>query len=490
MAQKVTGKSLKRDISTYKHLKNKDFSQKVYYQQEEITDRATEILQLYNQDQLDLLPKDYPVLAEYIDVFGGHEKSKMLDKLQSKANFDVRLHLKNQSKTLWQRLFHRDETPTLKAEKMKSDMKKYALLSKQTSKNFKNYILLSSKIEELQNKVYQNIEKFADDKMDVMPQDFELLKQYIYMFVPYPHETSAASKALRKISTNTSQATVSQIVEEYSKPKVIPIQPSRIKPHNSSHPSVWTRLGKKLSSVFHRQHNKPKKSTSLRHLWSRIKVSVVTAAIVIGSSFGLKSVSHHAETTDTSRSNNVPTAVTNNSSQNHNIKPTTVYTSSKEQPNNIQKSTANKSAQEVTNDRIWKNYYDTTIDIVAPTVNIDKEKLYAQINNQIKKGIFTLPKGVTTEKLALNYVMFKAYGLNSSIDAALKAETKLSVNAQHLLDKDAGIKQIDIKRMALEKRGHLSSYSAYKHASKDLKNKHITNLKELRKIRHHTNQRI
>ena len=490
MAQMVTERSLKRDISTYKRLKNKDFSQKVYYQQEEILDKATEILQLYSQDQLDIQQKDYPALAEYIDVFGGHEKDKLLNKLQSVANFDIHLYLRDKSKTLWQRLFHRNEAPVLKAEKMKSDMKKYTLLSKQTSKNFKNYILLSSKIDDLQNKAYQNIQSVADGKLEVMPQDFDLLKQYIQMFIPYPHETSVAFQALQKISTYSSQTSKLQQAKEHSKSKVIPLHPSHIKTYGSFHSSIWMRMGKKLSSIFHRRHNKPKNRISVHNLWNRIKVPVITATIVIGSALGLKFGSNHVKTTDTLSSKDTPTILTNNSSQSDYVKPTIVYTAPKSKSENIQKPEKNKSAQKATNDRIWKNYYDTTIDIVAPTLKIDKEKLYAQINNQIKKGIFTLPEGITAEKLALNYVMFKAYGLNSSIDIALKANTKLSVNAQHLLNHDAGIKQTEIKNIAKKKYGRLSSYSAYDHASKDLRNKHVTNLKELRKIKNDTNRQI
>ena len=80
-------------------------------------------------------------------------------------------------------------------------------------------------------------------------------------------------------------------------------------------------------------------------------------------------------------------------------------------------------------------------------------------------------------------MIYKEYGLKSSIAAALNSKEKLSSAAQQRLVEDvkqAGDKGEGVKQMAAKlSHGRLSSYSKYDKASPALQKQHIKNLKEL-----------
>ena len=83
--------------------------------------------------------------------------------------------------------------------------------------------------------------------------------------------------------------------------------------------------------------------------------------------------------------------------------------------------------------KIWKNYYDNTIEIL--TSKTQRESLYNKIEHQLENEIFTLPSNISVERLAHSYLMYKEYGVKSSIGSALESSKKLtSVQQQQLIN--------------------------------------------------------
>ncbi|MBO6281329.1 MAG: hypothetical protein J6N49_02225 [Alphaproteobacteria bacterium] len=487
MEYKVMGKSLKRDISAFVRLKKANFTPNVYNRQQDITDRADNILEHYRLGDLRIDPKDYPILAEYIEKFGSYHKEEMLDKLQSSVDFDVRIYLEDKSKSLWQRLFPKKENPTLKASQMKSAIKKYVLMSRKAEHNLFDNPHLTVKIEKLKQESDSHIQSFLNGKLEILPADLETFKQYIKTFNPTVYEGGLAKQALDAIEKlqqtadkNTTHTTPKTLT--LRKPVIISFGFKR-KTEN-----LWARLKKGLKS-FWSSHKPSAPKVRLPQisgstLWQRLKIAAVTGLVVAAGAFGLKSseASHgnDGKVVKKHASLSVDTKTVKAASK-KNV--TTVQFTQVQQEQQVKNKQAEKEA------RIWQNYYDSTVDILAPTVNIDKNVLYNKIQNQLDKGILSLPEGVTKEKVALNYVLFKAYGLNSSLDNALNTAATLTAEQQASFARDAGIKQTDIKQIALKKHGKLLSYSAYNHAHKNVQKRYTQNLKELRQLKKHSLQR-
>lgn len=481
MADKVTGRSLRRDISAFVRLKKASFSQKNYYRQEEILDRAENILNQYRHGQLQIEPKDYPVLAEYINKFAYYHKDELLDKLQSKADFDIQIYLEDKSKTLWQRLFPKKENNLLQASQMKSAIKKYTLMLNKASKNSFYNPNLAIKIEQLSDEAERNVNAFLIGKLDIAPQDLDIFAQYIKVFNTSIYERSPAEQALDKIETLKQSDTIiantqAEHKTTFLRKPVITSFAFRRKKTN-----LWTRFNNKVQSLWSLYKPTSAKIRSIKTsgntIWRRIKVAAVTIAVVVTSAFSLKSGVGTHEQINITPNNNTSLPANNSPKEMTDDQKTLQFSQ-------VQKLQNEKEA------RIWQNYYDTTIEIIAPTLKIDKQELYNKIKSQLDKGIFVLPEGVTTEKVALNYVMFKAYGLPSSLENAITSNKKLSNEQQLNFASDAGIKQTDIKQIALKKYGKLSSYSAYDHAPKKLQTQHVNNLKELRQMRKQAVQHI
>ncbi len=497
----VKGKSLRRDISEIRRLKKANFTQKTYYRQEEILDRADDILRHYRQNELKIDAKDYPALAEYINQFGMHHKDEMLDKLQAVVNFDVRIYLEDKSKTLWQRLFPKKDKPTLTGAQMKSAMKKFSLMSHKASHDLFNNPHLTVKIEKLQSEAEQNVEAFLNNKLDIAKEDLDTFKQYLKVFNASIYEGSPAKKAIAKIE-ELKQADGVQ-PSSTNEPKPATIRKPIISSYGFKRPAanIWTRLGNRLKSLWSAHKPTTAKirflNTPAPTLWRRLKVAAVTGLVIVAGAFGLKSGegTHAQNTTDSKNKTTLP--IDNIAQNTDNSKTlTAVQFQNIQKAQNVQEKQAVKKVEKQADKqadkdaRIWQNYYDTTIDIVAPTVHVNKQELYNKIQNQLDKGILTLPENVTKEKVALNYVLFKAYGLQSSLENALNTDKQLSAQQQAEFTRDAGVKQADIKQIALKKYGKLSSYSSYDHASNKLKKQHASNLKELRQMKKQAAQHI
>ena len=137
-------------------------------------------------------------------------------------------------------------------------------------------------------------------------------------------------------------------------------------------------------------------------------------------------------------------------------------------------------------DRIWKNYYDTTIEILTSAQQ--RDSLYQIMDNQIDNKIIKLPNDIIKERVVYAFVISEAYGLYNNIYDAISSTTPLNIDEQNIIFEE--IRQIGAqgqgaKKQALEiYNGKLPSYSSFdKKQNKELRPKHINNLRRVKNCR-------
>ena len=81
--------------------------------------------------------------------------------------------------------------------------------------------------------------------------------------------------------------------------------------------------------------------------------------------------------------------------------------------------------------KIWKNYYDTTIEMITSAQN--RNSLYKLIDKQINNKIIKLPEDIIKERIAYAFVIAEAYNLNKKIDYALISQTPLPKKTQNII---------------------------------------------------------
>lgn len=128
----------------------------------------------------------------------------------------------------------------------------------------------------------------------------------------------------------------------------------------------------------------------------------------------------------------------------------------------------------------------TALDIL---IGIERaQKLCDKVEAQVKDGIFTLPEGMSVERVAHAMEMSRIYEGNSVILDALKSNVKLTAEQQQAFDDHiASIGDLGVKlqqRMASQHK--LNNHSRYDKAAKNLQMAHAKNLKQLRQIKNRT----
>ena len=120
------------------------------------------------------------------------------------------------------------------------------------------------------------------------------------------------------------------------------------------------------------------------------------------------------------------------------------------------------------------------------------QAMYAKINMQMSQGVFSLPNDLGTDDFAYALVMYRAHGVDCSLDEALNATSKLSAeaNAQIINDiLEAGDTGLGVKAKAekihlAENKGPLEEgYSLYNQLSEKDQHQHNVNLKQYRQAK-------
>lgn len=129
------------------------------------------------------------------------------------------------------------------------------------------------------------------------------------------------------------------------------------------------------------------------------------------------------------------------------------------------------------------NFCDSSLDILIGKKK--REALYNKIQNQVNRGIFKIPNGMSLQRIAHAMEMSRIYEGKSIILDALKSDKVLNQAEQEAFAKHIeGIGERGEKlQKRMMKKHKLSSYSKFNKASYAQQKTHIKNLKQLRQLR-------
>lgn len=164
-----------------------------------------------------------------------------------------------------------------------------------------------------------------------------------------------------------------------------------------------------------------------------------------------------------------------------------IETQTTETPAPITQTPARTDSLQLKTAAIWNNYYDTQLEIQIGTQK--KEKYYRQIENQLKKGVFSLPENISKQRLAFAAAMYEIYGVKSDLKTFMTTTTKLSAQQQSELEKqvlEIGSKAEKLQQrvitLAKESGRKINNASAFDRASPKLQRQHLKNLKQIRQL--------
>lgn len=414
MFEKVSDSTLKNDVIQYKKLRKKTFTLSIHIKIGELEHRADKIFESFKQGKLNLAPSQYALFARYINTFSRQNKEKYFDKLQKMADFDVRKSAQYAERTWWQKMFNIDPNAIkyMPSAILEKKINKYVKDMQKLEHSQYAETISYNRCEKARAEAEDYMQAYLDGEIAVKKEDAEMFSRYVKtMFYPmYPDST--AEKALNKLAQD--DFSNDEVVKEKTKAKIINI-----------------------------------KTPSKRSLLEWGRAAVVGAVAVIGSI-----VLFNAD----KEANGMP------------VKKHTPKTAK-----TIKKSTPSAASQEktITFAEAKKQieaktmFADTLVakDYVTPEAVINhhdcilqkrlgkkqKNKLYKQVQDQVKNNILALPQGMTFHEFAYAFAMYRAYGVKSSLAGALKSQTKLTAEQNNQVVKDiiaAGYNGVGVKKLA------------------------------------------
>lgn len=448
MNTELTTKELLRDVKNYQKTFRGDFSEKKYNRREILEQKALTILSDFKNNRLILSSELKRPFALYINAFGGYHKPEYLAKLQKQAKFNVTSYINESQKTLWQKIFGaKDKYTALTEKELRKKCKTYRKLKKNTS-DADTMIELDS--------MSRAAEVYAANilrNLTVVPnKDIALTKEYFNTVGGHLYEDSEIYNAIQKLDRQALSIIRPQVhVQTKAQPQAVSTQPAA----KAEKVSIFSRLKKKFSAAK-----------------NNLKAAAVIAGIGLIGFLGLKTA------------NKAPVAKQNTTTvKQYTPKKAEAKTAEFAAPAQRQNQTSAHKPSSA--EKIWKNYYDNTIELL--TSKAKRDLLYQKIEKQIAAGNFSLPQNISVEKAAYAKVMYDQYGLKSSLNQAFSAEQKLSDKAQKKLVKDilaVGNKGAGAKKMAMQLyNGKLSDFSHYNNADNAQKQQHASALLQLKKLK-------
>lgn len=448
MNTELTAKELLRDVKKYQKTFRGDFSEKKYNRREILEQKALTILSDFKNNRLILSSELKRPFALYINAFGGYHKPEYLAKLQKQAKFDVTSYINESKKNLWQKIFGaKDEYTALTEKELRKKCKTYRKLKKNTS-DADTMIELDS--------MSRAAEVYAANilrNLTVVPnKDIALTKEYFNTVGGHLYEDSEIYNAIQKLDRQALSIIRPQVhVQTKAQPQAVSAKPAA----KAEKVSIFSRLKKKFSAAK-----------------NNLKAAAVIAGIGLIGFLGLKTA------------NKAPVAKQNTITvKQYTPKKAEAKTAEFAAPAQRQNQTSAHKPSSA--EKIWKNYYDNTIELL--TSKAKRDLLYQKIEKQIAAGNFSLPQDISVEKAAYAKVMYDQYGLKSSLNQAFSAEQKLSDKAQKKLVKDilaVGNKGAGAKKMAMQLyNGKLSGFSHYNNADNAQKQQHASALLQLKKLK-------
>ena len=459
MSDKNLLKKMKRYTSKYTHLKNKTLSQKTYVEMEKISDLANEILRSFSHHNSPIDDNEAKIWIDFINTFGYSRKQDLLKKLQNRINFNIEEYMASKQKSFLDKIFPKKQKISyLSSNELKQKYNRYNFIAHD---DLNAYFFKSSKTKELKRLKEEAIrytEAIASGKIVPHQEDCVETKNYIeaICFPTTPIEKKAKDIVMQIYMNGPQQS------QTVSNATVLP----------------------------DKQQSSQKKSIFSKRISTKIKFGILSSIALIGSFLGIKSSNEKINSSEDMTIEVKKSKPNTTSEQISTAKWQNKQSSKVEQQSLKIEPQSTKVEQQKTDistkeQNVWKNYYDNTIEILSSATQ--KEKLYKQIEQQLSAGIFKLPQDISKEKMAYSYVLYKEYGLSTSISQALTSKQRLTTQQQQKLEQEinaVGKKGEGVKKIAQQMyNGKLSSYSKFNDASSKLQQKHVKNLKELMQLK-------
>lgn len=512
----ISSKELRRQISRHKSLSNKSFSLNNYHKQQKLEEHIEKVIDSFEEGELKLDPSQYALFAKYIYAVTASEglRERLFTRLQKMADFDVRAEAKRANLTFFEKLFNIDPSaiPYLSTSKMQKRIKAYQgvhrYFAKSPIRNHKMY----QKGEKLYHEAQKYMQAFLDGKITIKPEDRETFVRYVKVF-EYPlYKGSTGQQCLDKLKT---------LPEEYVEEK---------KSFKEKF-NIWL-------ARFHAPKSKAKPQIKQnRHNY--IKAASVALILACGSALAYIGLTNNSDKEDVNKDKNKTEKLITppSSNQKQSASPAKMATWDKEKmdifkdtmfipkckvsPNRVtpksQKTedvkakqvqpAVTKRAQPIENVVKTKSVTPIKSKIEEYTVSEKQaiinhhnhviemrlgekqaQKLDEKIENLRTSGIISLSKEISNAEIAYAFVMYRAYGVQSSLKDALNSQVKLTAEQNNKLLEDikaVGSTGDGVKKMAEiqhKDRGELNHDSCYDHASYKDKKQHAKNLKQLRQL--------
>ena len=447
----ISGTKLKGDIFDYRRLK----SRKIDLKLDEVIKRSGLILDQYADGLLDVHDRDKKVLAEYIDTFAdSNRREHLLTKLQKETLFDVKQYLSDDKRSYWQKFLNIEPNAGhISASGLERRIRKYNRLNRKLSEGWYHRERDYQAQRVLESEAERYASGFLKGEVEVTRAEVPALKNYLMTFQNQINATSITDAYNEVLNTP---------VENFAEKRT----------------PLWQRFKKSVKNTWNEMVDafKPKRAMTInmdRKSW--YKVAAASVLFAVGASYFLKS--------DTASSKTVQKPA----------KAIKQKTSASTEQTSIKTDAFAEIKPELTHEqKIWKNFYDTKNAIQANDAGIDLQAMYKNIEAQQEAGIFVMPENISVERFAFTHLMYKAHGLNSPLEAAINGKQKISAEQQKAIAEaiqiadtnGAGVKRLAFsisKRMGRE----LSNHSAYDHASKEMKQQYINNIRAVKSLNQH-----
>jgi hypothetical protein len=478
----ISNNTLKSDIKKQKRVKTGTFTMSSYRLQEHLEKQSERILQSFAEGHLTLEKNQYKLFAKYINIFARSESEECFKRLQGLADFDIKAYLEDQDKSVWEKIFGKKEkSPKAKTPRqMKKEMKKYVKACRKGDE---------FSAHDIREDAEMYVTSFLRDEIPLPSKDEILFKEYIHVILYPVYEDSNAEKALKKLRAHdykvdeTPQKSSWLSSLKFPKVKMPTFSMPKISMPSFNMPKF------KLPKVTMPSFSISEKT---KRIASRtLKIAGLAGVLTFGTIWGANKCS--GDDKDSLAQNKTELTATPQDSVAEKDTATYHFTP----VSNIKETAAKVTTENARIKELEQHKRHARLDhhIFLLNKRIGKKKMqvmFATINKKVTDGVFSLPDSISSVDYAYALVMYRAYGVECSLQKAMNATDKLSAeeNAQIIKDiLDAGDTGLGVKKKAEQIRlsqhkGSLEEgYSLYNQLSQKDQHQHNVNLKQYRQAK-------
>ena len=209
----VSGTFLRQSINEIKKIHSGPYSESKHGKKSFLEEKAEQYFDLFMDNKLNIKEDDVKTFSQYVDLYAiGNKKEKLLDKIQSSADFDVREFLYDDSKTWWQKLLNKEKYSVSAAE-MNRKVLRY-IKARQKLEDSGYYSGSSARLaDKLREEAETLIEAYNSGHYSPKPEDMHAFSRYVKTMGSF-YEESPAETAIKKL-----EAEKKDIVRPAPKPR-------------------------------------------------------------------------------------------------------------------------------------------------------------------------------------------------------------------------------------------------------------------------------